>query len=90
MTPIRHGSGVAGDDFSIQNALPGDLTGEEDPGVASQLQGWGQECGRVDVGDAVYLSVAEKLGLFESRDHAKDALLLAVLQVILESTFFEK
>ena len=50
-----------------------------------KLEGFGEERRGVDVGVAMDLAVAEEGGVFEAGDEAEDALLLGVLEVILEA-----
>ncbi len=50
-----------------------------------ELQGLGEQRGRVDVGVAVDLAVAQEGRLLEAGDEAEDAGLLAVLEVVLEA-----
>ena len=62
-----------------------ELAGDQDGGVGAELEGFGEERGGVDVGVAVDLAVAEEGGVFEAGDEAEDAVLLAVLEVVLEA-----
>ncbi len=50
-----------------------------------QLQRRIQQRGAVDIGVAMHLAVAQKLGVLQARNHAQDALLLAEAHVILKS-----
>ena len=54
-------------------------------GVGFELEGFGEQRGRVDVGVAVDLAVAEERRVFEAGDEAEDAGLFAELEVVLEA-----
>ena len=62
-----------------------DLSGEENLRVRFHLQRLGKQRGRIDVGVAVNLPVAQEARILESGDQAQDAGLLAELQMILKS-----
>src|SRR4029077_7403179 len=62
-----------------------DLSCEEDGRPRPQLQSWRKKRRRVDVRIPVNLAKTEKLSMFEARNHAQDARLLAELQVILKA-----
>src|SRR5262252_7289333 len=62
-----------------------DLSGEENAGMVLHLQSFAQERWSVDVCVAVNLAVSQETRVFEARDQAKDAGLLAKLEVILKS-----
>jgi len=53
--------------------------------VGSELQGFGEQRGCVNVGVAVDLAVAEEGGVLEAGDQAENASLLAKLEVILKA-----
>src|SRR5579875_2970997 len=53
--------------------------------MGAELERFREQAGGVDVGVAVDLAVAEKFGVFESGDEAKDAGLFAELHVVLEA-----
>ena len=54
--------------------------------MGSELQGFGEQRGCVNVGVAVDLAVAEEGGVLEAGDQAENASLLAKLEVILKAT----
>src|SRR6185437_247090 len=62
-----------------------DLPGKKDARIAPQLQRGGQQGGGGDVGVAVHLAEAQKLGALEARYQAEDARLIAKAHIILES-----
>src|ERR1022692_2739789 len=75
---------AGGDGFHV--ALhAGNLAGKEDFGPRAQLQGGREQGRRIDVGVAMNLTEAEELRMFQSRNHAQDAGLLAELQMVLEA-----
>ena len=53
--------------------------------MGAELEGFGEQRGRVDVGVAVDLAVAQEGGVLEAGDEAQDARLLAEFQVVLEA-----
>jgi len=53
--------------------------------MGTELEGFGEEVRRVDVGVAVDLAVAQEGGVFEAGNEAEDARLFAELEVILEA-----
>ncbi len=76
--------GGRGDGFGVAFDA-GELAGDEDAGVLLELQGFGEQRGRVDVGVAVDLAVAQEGGVFEAGDQAEDVGLFAELEVVLEA-----
>src|SRR6202035_5527531 len=80
---VPAGEQAAGDGFGV--ALDArELAGDEDAGMGLELERLGEQRGRVDIGVAVDLAVAQEAGVFEPGDEAKDAGLLAELEVVLE------
>src|ERR1700722_6571030 len=63
----------------------GDLPREEDAWIGTKLQGGIEQRGRVDIGVAMDLAVAQELRVLKTRNHAEDALLFAELEVVLEA-----
>ena len=53
--------------------------------MGAELERFGEQRGRVDVGVAVDLAVAEEFGVFEAGDEAEDAGLFAEFHVVLEA-----
>ncbi len=90
VSPLRECGGVAAGEHAGGDGLgvaldAGKLAGDEDVGVGFELQGFGEQRGRVDVGVAVDLAVAEEVRVLEAGDQAQDACLLAELEVVLEA-----
>src|SRR5271157_1157382 len=79
---VHPGHQTGGDGFHVSFHAR-DLAGEEDPRLRPQLQGGPEQRG-VDVRIAMNLPEAQELGVFEARDQAQDAGLLAEFQVVLE------
>ena len=63
----------------------GNLAGQEQVGAGPGLQAGQEQFRRSQEGVAVHLPVAYKLGLFKTRNHAKNAALFGEAQVGLET-----
>ena len=81
---VASGQHAAGDRFGVAFDAA-ELAGDHDARVGLELQGFREQAGRVDVGVAVDLAVAQEGRVFEAGDEAEDARLLAELQVVLEA-----
>ena len=85
---VTAGQQTGGDGFGITFDAR-DLSGEEYMRLGSELQRRRQQCRCVDVGIAVDLAEAQELGIGHAGDHAQDAGLFGVLQVVLEADHVE-
>jgi len=82
---VASGEQAAGDGLGVAFDAR-ELAGDEDRGMGTELEGFGEEVRRVDVGVAVDLAVAQEGGVFEAGNEAEDARLFAELEVILKPT----
>jgi len=87
---LRNGCGVDAGQHAAGNGFgvafdSAKLAGDHDAGMGFELEGFSEERWGVDVGVAMDLAVAEEGCVFEAGDELEDAVLFAVLEVVLEA-----